>query len=108
MVALALASLAGQRAIPTVLMIAYVTVFRPVLLLVQIPHMANLQRSFVELAVTHFEPGSIGLSFGLQGPGVRDTSALLPESTIVAIIVILAWLAACTLLGAWRMSTRDA
>jgi hypothetical protein len=108
MVALALASVAGQRALPTVLMIAYELVFRPVLLLVQIPHMANLQRSLVELAVTHFEPKGIGLSFGLQGPGVRDTSALLSESTIVAIIVISAWLAGCTLLGAWRMSTRDA
>jgi hypothetical protein len=32
----------------------------------------------------------------------------LPESAAEAVCVIIAWLAAWTILGAWRMKTRDA
>jgi hypothetical protein len=34
-------------------------------------------------------------------------SVLLPESTTVAVCVIVAWLLVWTVLGAWRMMTRD-
>ena len=33
---------------------------------------------------------------------------LIPESTTVAVCVIIAWLVVWTALGAWRMMTRDA
>ncbi len=33
---------------------------------------------------------------------------LVPESTTVAVCVIVAWLVGWTALGAWRMMTRDA
>jgi len=33
---------------------------------------------------------------------------LLPESIVVASLVIAAWLVFWTVLGAWRMATRDA
>jgi hypothetical protein len=33
---------------------------------------------------------------------------LVPESTTVAVLVIIAWLVGWTVLGAWRMMTRDA
>jgi hypothetical protein len=33
---------------------------------------------------------------------------VLPESATQAVCVIIAWLAAWTILGAWRMMTRDA
>jgi hypothetical protein len=48
--------------------------------------------------------GVPGVSGGVGPPGV----ALLPESVTQASWVILAWLATWTILGAWRMMTRDA
>ena len=108
---LGLASLMGQRMVPILLMIIYQIIFRPFLLLASIPHLINLQRSLViELAVAHFEPGGIGFNYGIvNGPaGLGDSSRLLPESTTMAVCVIAAWVVGWTLLGAWRMATRDA
>ena len=108
---LGFASLMGQRMVPILLMIIYQVIFRPFLLLATIPHLINLQRSLViELAVAHFEPGGVGFNYGIvNGPaGLRDSSSLLPESTTMAVCVIAAWVVGWTLLGAWRMATRDA
>jgi hypothetical protein len=95
------ASLMGQRMVP---------IFRPILLLVQIPHLINLERSLViELAVAHFEPAGVGFNYGIvKGPGgLRDSSHLLQESTTAAVCVIVAWLVFWTVLGAWRPGTRE-
>jgi hypothetical protein len=110
---LGLASLMGQRMVPIILIIVYEIIFRPLLLStkIQIPHLINLQRSLViELAVAHFEPAGIGINYGIaNGPaGLRDSSYLLPESTAIAVAVIAAWLVVWTVLGAWKMATRDA
>jgi len=108
---LGFASLLGQRMVPMLFMIVYEIIFRPFLLLDQIPHLINLQRSLViELAVAHFEPGGVGFNYGIvNGPaGLRTSSLLLSESTTVAVCVIAAWLVIWTVLGAWRMATRDA
>ncbi len=48
--------------------------------------------------------GLLGVAGGSGGPG----TALPPESATQAACVIIAWLAAWTILGAWRMMTRDA
>ncbi|MGO9872158.1 MAG: hypothetical protein ACLPVY_00025 [Acidimicrobiia bacterium] len=107
---LGFAALMGQRMVPILLMIVYQIILRPVLLLAQIPYLINLQRSLViELAVAHFEPAGVGFNYWIvNGPGgLRDSSSLLPESTTVAVCVIAAWLVAWTVLGAWRMATRD-
>jgi hypothetical protein len=110
---LGLASLMGQRMVPIILMIVYEIIFRPLLLStkLQIPHLINIQRSLViELAVAHLEPAGIGINYGIvNGPaGLRDSSYLVPEPTVVAVAVIAAWLVVWTVLGAWRMATRDA
>ena len=110
---LGFASLIGQRMVPIILMIVYEIIFRPLLLStkIQIPHLINLQRPLViELAVAHLEPAGIGVNYGIvNGPaGLRDSSYLLPESMAVAVAVIAAWLVGWTVLGAWRMVTRDA
>ena len=110
---LGFASLVGQRMIPIILMIVYQIIFRPLLLStkIQIPHLINLQRLLViELAVAHLEPAGIGINYGIvNGPaGLRDSSNLLPESTAIAVAVITVWLVVWTVLGAWRMATRDA
>lgn len=108
---LGLASLMGQRTGPIILIIVFQIILTPILTGVVIPHLQGLQRSFVGLAMAHLEPSGLPMFFGL--PGVTGGSggpgaALLPESAAQAICVIIAWLAGWTILGAWRMLTRDA
>ena len=56
------------------------------------------------LATAHLEPNGLPQVFGGHGPGA---GGIIPESTAVAVIVIIAWLVVWSALGAWRMATRD-
>ena len=105
-VGLGLASLMGQRTVPVILMIVLEIILTPLLSRNVIPHLVNVQRGIVGLAVAHLEPGGLPQVFGGGGPGGGDH--LVPESTTVAVVVIVAWLVGWTALGAWRMATRDA
>jgi len=102
-VGLGLASLLGQRTIAVVMMIVLEIILTPIFARARIPHFSNLQRAVVGLATAHLEPGALPLAVG----GARGVD-LLPESTTVAVCVIVAWLVGWTVLGAWRMMTRDA
>jgi hypothetical protein len=110
---LGLASLMGQRTGPVILIVVLQMILTPILTFATIPHLQGLQRSFVGLAMAHLEPSGLPAVFGV--PGVTGGIArpghglsLLPESATQAVCVIIAWLAAWTILGAWRMMTRDA
>jgi hypothetical protein len=110
---LGLASLMGQRTVPVILLIVFQMILTPILSVADIPHLQNLQRSVVGLAMAHLEPSGLPMAFGLPGvaggvarPGAAHS--LLPESATQAACVIVAWLAGWTVLGAWRMMTRDA
>lgn len=105
MVGLGLSSLLGQRTIAVVLLIVLELIVTPIAGRVRLAHLSNLQRAVVGLATAHLEPGGLPTPFGGGGPA---RSALLPESTTVAVLVIAAWVVAWTALGAWRMMTRDA
>ena len=105
-VGLGLASLMGQRTVPVVLMIVLEVVLTPIFSRAVIPHLINVQRGVVGLAMAHLEPGGLPRGFGGGGPG--GAAGLVPESTTVAVCVIVAWLVGWTALGAWRMATRDA
>jgi len=110
-VGLGLASLLGQRTVAVILMIVLEIILTPILSRTRIPHLLNLQRAVVGLATAHLEPGGLPLAFGGGGGGpnaASRASLLVPESTVVAVCVIVAWLLGWTLLGAWRMMTRDA
>jgi hypothetical protein len=109
-VGLGLGSLLGQRTVAVILMIVLEIVLTPILSRANIPHMINLQRSVVGLAVAHLEPSGLGFVFGGGGgpDGGRGTSLLVPESRTAAVFVIVAWLVGWTALGAWRMVKRDA
>lgn len=102
-VGLGLASLLGQRTISVVMMIVLEIILTPIFARARIPHFSNLQRAVVGLATAHLEPRALPLALG----GARGVD-LLPESTTVAVCVIVAWLVGWTVLGAWRMMTRDA
>ena len=106
MVGLGLASLMGQRTVPVIMMIVLEIILTPLFARAAIPHLINFQRGLVGLATAHLEPGGLPQVFGGGGPG--GGSHLVPESTTVAVLVIVAWLAGWTALGAWRMATRDA
>jgi hypothetical protein len=109
-VGLGLGSLIGQRTVAVVLMIILEVVLTPILSRARIPHLLNLQRGVVGLATAHLTPGGLPvLGGGGGGPGGNGGNpGLLPESTTVAICVIVAWLVVWSVLGAWRMMTRDA
>jgi hypothetical protein len=109
-VGLGLGSLLGQRTVAVILMIVLEIVLTPILSRANIPHMINLQRSVVGLAVAHLEPSGLGFVFGGGGgpDGGQGTSLLVPESRTTAVFVIIAWLVGWTALGAWRMVKRDA
>jgi hypothetical protein len=102
-VGLGLASLLGQRTIAVVLMIVLEIILTPIAARARIPHFENAQRAIVGLATAHIEPSALPLALG----GDRSVD-LLHESTAVAVCVIIAWLVGWTVLGAWRMVTRDA
>ena len=110
---LGLASLMGQRLVPVILLIVLQLIFTPILAGPGITGLQDLQRSFVGLAMARLEPSGLpmasglpGVTGGVAGPGTGPS--LLPESAAEAFCVIIVWLAAWTILGAWRMMTRDA
>ena len=109
-VGLGLASLIGQRTVAVIIMIVLEVILTPILSRAHLPHMSNLQRSVVGLATAHLAPGGLPvLGGGGGGPGGgMGNPRLLPESTTVAVCVIVAWLVGWSILGAWRMMTRDA
>ena len=108
-----LASLMGQRLVPVILLIVLQLIFTPILAGPGITDLQDLQRSFVGLAMARLEPSGLPMASGLPGvtggvAGVGTGPSLLPESAAEAFCVIIVWLAAWTILGAWRMMTRDA
>jgi hypothetical protein len=107
MVGLGLGSLLGQRTVAVILMIVLEIILTPIISTHVIPHLLNLQRAVVGLATAHLEPGGLPMTFGGGGPGGGGPQ-LVPESTTVAVCVIVAWLVGWTILGAWRMVRRDA
>ena len=102
-VGLGLGSSMGQRTVPTVLLIIFEIVLTPIFSNHVIPHVINLQRGLVGLAIAHVEPN--GLPAAMSGG--RGQGSLVAESTLTASLVIVAWLVGWTALGAWRMSRRD-
>ncbi|HWS47067.1 MAG TPA: hypothetical protein VN636_14465 [Acidimicrobiia bacterium] len=109
-VGLGLGALIGQRTVAVIMMIVLEVILTPIFSRAHIPHFINLQRAVVGLATAHLEPAGLSTRvFGGDGPpGANAASILVPETKLVAVAVILAWLIGWTILGAWRMMTRDA
>lgn len=103
LIGLGLGSLLGQRTVAVILMIVLEVVLTPIVLRVKVAHLEDLERAVVGVATAHLEPGQLPLAFGGGGHDYR-----LTESTTTAVCVILAWVIGWTVIGAWRMATRDA
>jgi hypothetical protein len=111
-VGLGLGSLIGQRTVAVVLMIVLEIILTPIFARAKIPHLLNLQRGVVGVAMAHLTPGGLpvvgGGGGGPGGGGPGGNPALVPETITVSVCVIVAWLVVWSALGAWRMMTRDA
>lgn len=107
-VGLGLGSLIGQRTVAVVLMIILEIILTPIFSRARIPHLINLQRAVVGVATAHLAPHGMPVLGGGGGGGAGPNFGLVPETRTVAVIVILAWLIGWTVIGAWRMTTRDA
>jgi hypothetical protein len=112
LIGLGLSSLIGQRTVPVVLLIVYEIILTPLFSRVPISHLIPAQRGLVGLAMANIEPSGLPAVFGGQGggsgPNVGGLPHALTESTLLAWIIISAWIVIWTGLGAWRMATRDA
>ncbi len=111
-IGLGLASLMGQRTVPVILLIVLELILTPIFSRHIIAHLINLERGIVGVAMVHIEPGGLPSPFGGGGPGSGGGGPgglrLLPESTLAASLVIAGWIVFWTVIGAWRMRTRDA
>jgi hypothetical protein len=105
LVGLGLSSLIGQRTIAVILLIVLEVIITPIASRAKLPHLLNLQRSIVGVATAHLEPGGLPTPFG---GGPADRATFVHESSVVAVVVVVAWIVAWTVLGAWRMAKRDA
>jgi hypothetical protein len=108
LVGLGLGSLLGQRTVAVIIMLVYEVILTPLLARAHIAHLINVQRGLVGLATAHLEPAALPQVFGGgNGPG-NAGSAIIPETRMVAVLVIVGWIVVWTALGARRMATRDA
>ncbi len=120
LVGLGLGSLTGQRTTTTIILVALEIIVTPLLARVQIPYFIDGQRLVVGVAMDQLRPawlssaGSVGggggpgqLLFG-QGFGGRGALGIPPMPTWAMISVIVGWIVGWSVIGAWRMMTRDA
>jgi hypothetical protein len=119
LVGLGLGSLLGQRTVATILMIALEIIVTPILARVAIPYFLDGQRLVVGIALDQLRPaglgagGSGGPGSGPGGPGHvlfggRGALGIPPMPTWAMIAVIVGWIVGWSVIGAWRMMTRDA
>ncbi len=110
-VGLGLASLMGQRTVPVILLVLLELILTPIFSRHVVSHLINVERAIAGVAMVHIEPGGLPTPFGGgggPGGGGLGRNLLIPESTLVASLVIVGWIVFWTAIGAWRMMTRDA
>ena len=117
MVGLGLGSLLGQRTVATILMIALEIIVTPILARTAIPYFLNGQRIVVGIALDQLRPAGLAACPGGPGGPGRGGGILLggrgalgipPMPTWAMITVIVGWIVGWSVIGAWRMMTRDA
>lgn len=111
MVGLGLGSLMGERTVPTVILIALEIIVTPILADVTIPYFVNGQRLLVGVAMDQLRPAALASGTGGGHGRVLFGGKALgipPMPTWAMIAVIVGWIVGWTIIGAWKMRTRDA
>jgi hypothetical protein len=114
LVGLGLGALTGQRTVSTVLMIVLEIIITPILARTQIPYFINGQRLVVGIPMAQLRPAGLASGTGGGGGpghvlfGGRGSLDIPPMPTWAMITVIVGWIIGWSVIGAWRMATRDA
>jgi hypothetical protein len=115
LVGLGLGSLTGQRTVSTILLIALEIIVTPILARTPIPYFLDGQRLDVGVAMDQLRPAALAPAGGGGGPGPggllfggRGALGIPPMPTWAMISVIVGWIVGWSVIGAWRMMTRDA
>ncbi len=85
----------------------------PILAASEIPYFLDGQRLVVGIAMDQLRPAALGAGSGFHGPGRalfggRGALGIPPMPTWAMISVIVGWIVGWSVIGAWRMITRDA
>jgi hypothetical protein len=107
---LGLGALTGSRYVTVAILIAMQLIVTPILSGVSIPHLLNLQRAFIGVALAQLEPsGLFGVGGGGGGGGPNGAILSIPKMpTFGVVIVVVAWVVGWIAIGAWRSIRRDA
>jgi hypothetical protein len=113
LVGLGLGSLTGQRTTTTIVLIALEIIVTPLLAGAQIPYFINGQRLLIGIAMDQLRPAGLASANSGGGPGQllfggHGALGIPPMPTWAMISVIAGWIAGWSVIGAWRMMTRDA
>jgi hypothetical protein len=116
LVGLGLGSLTGQRTLSTILLIGLEIIVTPILARGEIPYFLDGQRLDVGVAMDQLRPAALApAAGGGGGPGPgglvfggRGALGIPPMPTWAMISVIVGWIVGWSVIGAWRMMTRDA
>ncbi len=110
LVGLGVSSLIGQRTVSTVLMIVLEIIVTPLLARTVIPYFINGQRLVVGIAMDQLQPAWMadGGTGGNVLFGGRGALGIPPMPTWAMVTVIVGWIIVWSVIGAWRMATRDA
>jgi hypothetical protein len=113
LVGLGLGSLTGQRTTTTIALIALEIIVTPLLAGARIPYFIDGQRLLPGVAMDQLRPAGLASPNSAGGPGQLLTGGhgalgIPPMPTWAMISVIAGWIAGWSVIGAWRMSTRDA
>jgi hypothetical protein len=113
LVGLGLGSLTGQRTTTTIVLIALEIIVTPLLASAQIPYFINGQRLLIGIAMDQLRPAGLASANSGGGPGQllfggHGALGIPPMPTWAMISVIAGWIAGWSVIGAWRMMTRDA
>jgi len=116
-VGLGFGALTGQRTVTTIVLIALQVIVTPILARAHIAYFLNGQRLLVGVALDQLQPAGLASSAGggggggpLQhfGAGGGAVGGIPPMPTWAMILVIVGWIVGWSVIGAWRMATRDA
>lgn len=109
LVGLGFGSLTGQRTASTIVLIALEIIVTPILSNVVIPYFINGQRLLFGVAMQQLRPADLsgGVGHGRAILGARGLG-IPPMPTWAMVAVIVGWIVVWSVVGAWRMATRDA